>query len=505
MRLSTLPITALCLLATCLAGQVDGSQIDSGDQPGHYDLVVVGVGSGGFGAALAGARAGLSVLCLEKADRIGGNAVRSGVTMWEAGVGGTGFPLEIHKRLKGIPNATGIYSFGRHVWWVGREGFPGGEHVIDPSRTYRDTLRRHRSRDEQVDNAFRKEHWHGVVFEPDAYERVLREMLAETGRVTLLTETSFESVEVEDGRIKGMRLSNGKRVTADAYVDGTGGGALCKACGCQMLFGQESREMFNEPSAPAEPNDRINGVTLIFRVTKTDRPGVESLPERIPDKCWWGHFSSMSAVKYPNGDYNCNMLPSMEGRQFAELGYEKAYGECGRRVLAFWRHVQTKWPEFQAYRIKWIAPALGVRETTRVLCEYMLQEKDLRDGLSGQRHPDIVTIADHSFDRHGAGGHGGELGEPYGVPYRCLVPKGFKNLLIACRGAGFSSLAASSCRLSRTMMQLGQAAGTAVALADELDVDLPDVPPDRLREALRAEHVELDWPRPLELDDYLER
>ena len=44
-------------------------------------------------------------------------------------------------------------------------------------------------------------------------------------------------------------------------------------------------------------------------------------------------------------------------------------------------------------------------------------------------------MADHSFDRHGAGG-GGEVPEPYGVPYRCLIPKGFKNLLIACRGAG---------------------------------------------------------------------
>jgi hypothetical protein len=77
-----------------------------------------------------------------------------------------------------------------------------------------------------------------------------------------------------------------------------------------------------------------------------------------------------------------------------------------------------------------------------------------------------------------------------------LIPKGYRNLLIACRAASFSSLAASSCRLSRTMMQLGQAAGTAAALAKELNIDLPDVPPDRLRAALREQHVQLEHPMP---------
>jgi len=77
------------------------------------------------------------------------------------------------------------------------------------------------------------------------------------------------------------------------------------------------------------------------------------------------------------------------------------------------------------------------------------------------------------------------------------------NLLIACRGAGFSSIAASSCRLSRTMMQLGQAAGTAAALARELSVDLPDVPPEKLRAALRAQHVEPAWPRDSDVQAYI--
>jgi hypothetical protein len=110
------------------------------------------------------------------------------------------------------------------------------------------------------------------------------------------------------------------------------------------------------------------------------------------------------------------------------------------------------------------------------------------------------------MDTHGAetGRAGcGELDEPYGIPYRALIPKGFRNLLVACRGASFSSLAASSCRLSRTMMQLGQAAGTAVALAHERSLDLPEVPSGVLRDRLRAQHVQLDHPMSDALRAYL--
>jgi hypothetical protein len=200
-----------------------------------------------------------------------------------------------------------------------------------------------------------------------------------------------------------------------------------------------------------------------------------------------------------------NMLPTMEGAEFMAMSYSAAYAECRRRALAHWHHCQTTFAEFRNYRLSWIAPALGVRETRRIKGEYVLTEHDLLAGLSRQSHPDIVALADHSMDTHGAGSRGtSEVAEPYGIPYRCLIPKGFRNLLIACRAASFSSLAASSCRLSRTILQLGQAAGTAAALAKRLSVPLPAVPSAVLREALRLQHVQLDWPIPEALLKYLQ-
>jgi hypothetical protein len=129
---------------------------------------------------------------------------------------------------------------------------------------------------------------------------------------------------------------------------------------------------------------------------------------------------------------------------------------------------------------------LGIRETYRVVGEYVLRQQDLEAGLKGQTHPDLIAVADHSMDVHGEGSRRvhGEIRAPYGVPYRCLVPKGSVNLLAACRGASFSHIAASSCRLSRTMMQLGHAAGEAAAMAAKSSVPVGQVDVAELRRRL---------------------
>ena len=469
---------------------------------------MVGAGSGGCGAAITAASGGLDVLLIEKRDEIGGTAAQAGVNQWECGAGGTGLPFEIYKRLHKIPGAAGITSFDRHILWPepGRPRFPGGFRKIDPERSYTDTLMRHGARSMRVDEEFCREHWHSVVFERRHYVKVLRGMLEETRNCDIRTGTTFTGIEAKDGVVSAVTLSSGERVEASFWIDSTGDGVLCIAAGCEALRGIDPRSLFNESGAPKNGSDAVNGVSLIYRVAPTEEPAVEPLPDGIPEECWWrGRFPVVSCFEYPTGDRNMNMLPTMSGGEFVSLGRDKAYEECERRVYAHWHHLQKSYPEFRRFRLKWIAPMLGIRESNRILCEYMLREQDLTARLDGQEHGDIIAIADHSMDRHGPGGASGELDQPYGVPYRCLIPRGFRNLLVACRGAGFSSIAASSCRLSRTMMQLGQAAGTAAVLADRLEMDLPEVPPDELQKALRKQHVQLEHPMPPGLKRYLEK
>lgn len=479
----------------------------------HFNLVVVGAGSGGFGAALAAAREGCRVLLIEQSDSLGGNAARGGVNNWEPGVGGTGIPFDLYKRLKRTPDAVGVYRFGRHFAWQHPDEqpkFPGGELLIDPTKRYLDTLRRFGAPALPEAEAFRREHWHGVPFEPSAYAKEMEQMLAETGRCTVWLNTAFAEAESSAGRIHAIRTGDGRTVSAEFFIDATASIHLARALGCANSLGQEPRSLYDEPSAPREPTDRLNGTTLIYRVSQCGKaaPAVDALPKNIPVSCWWDESFPIAAfTQYPNGDFNVNALPVMAGREAHELGFERAYAECQRRIHAHWHHVQTVFPEFQAYRLTWIAPGLGVREGPRLVGRYVLTEHDLLTGISRQAHHDIIAIADHARDTHGAdtGRAGtGELAEPYGIPYRCLMPVEFDNLAVACRGASFSSIAASSCRLSRTMMQLGQAAGTAAALACSLNFQrFADVPADRLRAGLAAQHVELTWPRGADLVAYL--
>lgn len=479
----------------------------------NFDLAVVGAGSGGFGAALAAARLGARVVLIEKSDSLGGNAARGGVNNWEPGVGGTGIPFDLYKRLKRIPQAIAIYKFGRHYAWQGPEvnpKFPGGEQVIDPDARYLDTLRRFGAPPLPQAEAFRRTHWHGVPYEPEPYAAEMERMLAETGRCTVLTPRAFTSAQARGSRLESLTLDDGSTVTARYFVDATADIHLARHLGCRTTLGQEPRTLYGEPSAPREPNDRLNGTTLIYRITRRDKttPAIDPLPADIPSRCWWADtFPHAACTQYPNGDYNINVLPVMAGRENANLGYGRAYAECRRRIVAHWHHVQTVFPEFQAYHVNWVAPGLGVREGPRLIGRYVLTEHDLIAGISGQTHEDIVTIADHARDTHGAdtGRAGtGEVSQPYGVPFRSLLPVEFDNLAVACRGASFSSVAASSCRLSRTMMQLGQAAGTAAALAMQRGLeDLAALPGSDLRASLAVQHVELAWPRSSELIAHL--
>lgn len=476
-----------------------------------FDLVVIGAGSGGIGAALAAGRLGLKVLLVERSGNIGGNAAVSGVSVWEMGVGGTGIPFDIYKALKKIPQSVGIYSFNRHCAWMDEHGqsqFPAGaELTLDPNLKYVDSLRRYGARSLADEEDFVRQYWHGVPFEPIVYQQVVEQLLVNTGQVTILKNTAFTGVTYQDGQVHSVSLSNDQTIQAPYFIDATNGGYVCQACGCETLFGQEGKEKFKEPDAPEQPTEVINGVSLIFRISPQDQPAVEPLPADIPSACWWrSDFPLTSMVQYPNGDLNLNMLPTMGGEEYMAWDKASVYEECRKRSLAHWHYLQTTYPEFQYYRRSHEFLALGVRETHRIVGEYVLTEHDLLQGISQQSHPDIIALSDHPMDLHGIEKSGcTELEQPYGIPYRCLVPRGFSNLLIASRSASFSSLAASSCRLSRTMMQLGQAAGTAAYLARESGATLATLDPALLRAQLERQHVQLTWPMPENLLHYLQQ
>ena len=235
------------------------------------------------------------------------------------------------------------------------------------------------------------------------------------------------------------------------------------------MLGEDTKSRFGEPSAPGKPKKRLNALILGYRIRKSDAPVIQAPPDP-PLTCQGGY-----AFPAPSGDMLVNPCGGMmAGWELIDSGYEGAMAECKRRVRAHWHWLQkTKYPDYEFVSY---APMLGIRESYRVVGEYVLREQDLVAGIEKQPHTDLIALADHPMDIHGLRGGLGKVAAPYGIPYRCLIPKGgWTNLLVACRGASFSHLAASSCRLSRTMIQLGHAAGLAAAQAVKTNSGVGDI------------------------------
>ncbi|MCK4982871.1 MAG: FAD-dependent oxidoreductase, partial [Victivallaceae bacterium] len=342
-------------------------------------LCVAGGGSGGLGAALAAARLGVDTVLVEKESMLGGTSTNSAVNCWEPVAGATGIPYDIYCKLLNIPDAVGIYSMGRHCCHSDHNTppFSGGESVIDNSLTYQDTLHRSGTQGLIKDELRCRVQWHGVVFEPNQFDKIVQKMLRNTNSCRVLLNSTLTDVNMKSsGEVDTVKLADGTVIKADLWIDNSG--ALAKMAGAELLYGEDPKSRFNEPDAPEKPVSNLNGATLIFRITQTAENKIEAMPDNIPNTCWWAEsFPVMCCVEYPNGDWNCNMLPTISGKEYLELGEKKAYAECTRRVKAFWHHIQTNYPEFQRYRIKYLAERVGVRETFQVICEYMLNENDL--------------------------------------------------------------------------------------------------------------------------------
>ena len=128
--------------------------------------------------------------------------------------------------------------------------------------------------------------------------------------------------------------------------------------------------------------------------------------------------------------------------------------------------------------VDWIAPSVGIRETRRIVGEYMLNEQDM---ASRVKFEDRICMGGRYVDIHDpTPDSSGEskyitCPEGYFIPYRCLVPKHIDNLLVAGRCISVSYVAYGSTRVMAQCMATGQAAGTAAALAAREDIPLKKI------------------------------
>ncbi|MHB8994869.1 MAG: FAD-dependent oxidoreductase [Armatimonadota bacterium] len=416
----------------------------------QYDLIVVGGGAGGTGAALTAARLGLRTLWVEKEPSLGGTGVHALVNCWQPGAGDSPLPREIAGRLL----AQG------HAILVGPAlDTPDGRPIYrrKPTATYDDTLRRWDNKDAHLTAP-------ALVYEPAIMSRLL-EQLAHEASIELSLNTIFLEATTEpssDGfrRIKSLVLHTPQgptEVTATHFIDATADIAVARSAGCAHSLGREPQAAYGEPSAPEAATFQLNGCTLCFLC----RSGADryQLPPPLPGQASdYAHISQM-----PHGGYNVNLCFQLPGEASWQLGPEATreylLGDIARR----WPLIKRAYG-LEDQGIAQLAPRIGFREGRRLKARYVLTENDYRLGNSGAHHPDCIALTDHAMDRHSPDGGCIEAENgPVGIPLRCLQPQELDNLLVTSRGAGFSSLTASAVRLQRTIMALGESAARAIA------------------------------------------
>lgn len=447
-------------------------------------VVVIGAGSAGTGAAWRAAKCGADVFLLESAPFLGGTSTIGGVHCWEPGIASNGLNRQLYRHMRKSKNAASVgktihpYDSASHI----------GLNGVLLDEPYESTLRRGTLNWQQTAR---------VHFEPTAMAAAMRFILDESG-VTTICNMACIGAEINGEHIVAVRtkdLMTGEEylLHADVFVDCSADAVFCRGLNIKTRFGEDCFDDFLEPSAPRQPTGIVNGVSLCFRVTRGD------VGEEAPRWVYDTEASDWIAGKqlpcsnvnlYPNGDRNYNPLPLMQGAEYFALVPSERMRILVARVWLYWEWMKREHGH-RGWHIKKIMARPGVRESWRVCALEMTTENDLRLGCFRQGD-DIIALGDHTLDTHGE--RTGqeklprELSVPFGVKMGSLIVPVFDNLLVAGRCAGFSHLAASSCRLSRTMMDIGEAAGALAALGG----DMREKGPAPVRSALRFDEY-LDW------------
>jgi hypothetical protein len=157
------------------------------------------------------------------------------------------------------------------------------------------------------------------------------------------------------------------------------------------------------------------------------------------------------------------------------------------------RFLASDVPGFERAYLQQSAAQIGVRESRRIVGQYVLTGEDV---LSARKFPDGVARGSYPIDIHNPAGAGTVLrslppGEWYEIPYRCLLPRGVDNLLVAGRPISSTHEAHSSLRVMPIAIAIGQAAGTAAALCAARKIPPSRLPAAALRRRLAAQDVDL--------------
>jgi len=287
-----------------------------------------------------------------------------------------------------------------------------------------------------------------------------RLLLAEASHLSVLYHTLACDARVEGDRIAEVTLANKgglTRVRPRVVIDCTGDADLAQWAG-----------------APTEKAAELQPMTLHFRIGhvrrasdlgKRCRAALEAAQQRGALPMFYG-----PGVMFMFADDEVYIHAiRVPGDASDPADFTRAEMQGRSDAWAMFNAWKRDVPEFEhAYFIS-SGPYIGVRETRRIVGQYVLAEQDVS---SNKRFDDAIATGCWYLDRHPNKTTSGTANaepkvqpEPYDIPYRSLLPQHVGNLLVAGRCHSADPMAASSTRVTVTAMAMGEAAGAAAAIA----------------------------------------
>jgi len=432
-----------------------------------YDVIVVGGGPSGVGAAVAAARNGAKVLLIEKYGFLGGMAT-----------------------VASVP-AFCPYTDGEKVIIKGI-----GLEVLEAMRKEKNFDSPVKDKKELV-----KIMYDWIPIDSEVLKRVLDNLLIDSG-CQLLFHSLVTDVVTENGTVNAVIVESKEgrnKINCKYVIDCTGDADVVVKAGGQYEFGDEE--------------NLVQSVTLCYHIANIN---MEVITEYFNKSGDTGNLTKAVERAKENGDFNFNEKHvcgfAIQNNGIAGLNFGHVYEvnplkaedltraeiESRRNIPAMLDFLRKYVPGLEDAVLASSGPMVGIRETRRIVGEYRLTSKDYFDRAEYEDsiaryaypidiHPSKMTkvVNKDKEDVYATSKY--KPGESYSIPFRALLPKGLKNVIVAGRPLSADRLMHGSFRVMPACFATGQAAGTAVAICSDEKIELRQINISKLQEKLKEQ------------------